>query len=153
MQNPGSLIRRAHQIANSIFFEECAAFETTPLQHAVLWRVTHHSGIDQTTLARSIALDRTTTAKVVHTLERRKLLARRTDAHDRRTKRLFATRAGRALAIAMNVAVQRARQRIVAPLAAAERQAFLRLLEKVVERNNEFSRVPFAWDVLTRLKD
>lgn len=153
MQNPGSLIRRAHQIATSIFFEECAAFETTPLQHAVLWRVTHHTGLDQTTLARSIALDRTTTAKVVHALERRKLIRRRTDAHDRRTKRLFATEEGRRLALAMNGAVERARERIVAPLAPQERRAFLKLLEKVVERNNEFSRVPFAWDALTRLKD
>lgn len=153
MDNPGSLIRRAHQIATSIFFEECAQYETTPLQHAVLWRVAHHAGLDQTTLARSIALDRTTTAKVVFALEKRGLVLRRTDERDRRTKRLFATQAGRDLAISMNRAVERARARIVAPLAASERKVFLALLRKVVERNNEFSRVPFAWDALTRLKD
>jgi DNA-binding MarR family transcriptional regulator len=153
MHNPGSLIRRAHQIATSIFYEECAVFETTPLQHAVLWRAVHHPGLDQTTLARSIALDRTTTAKVVFALEKRDLILRRTDEQDRRTKRLFATRAGQELALSMNRAVECARERIVAPLAPSERKMFLALLKKVVERNNELSRVPFAWDALSRLKD
>ncbi len=144
MNNPGSLIRRAHQIATSLFFEECAAFRTTPLQHAVLWRVAHFAGIDQTTLARSIALDRTTTAKVVRTLELRRLVRRRVDGSDRRAKRLYATKSGHALALAMAAAVERARLRIVAPLAARDRARFLALLARVVDGNNEASRVPMT---------
>ena len=65
MHNPATMIRRAQQICTAIFFAECGGEDVTPLQYGALWTLTLGSGIDQTTLGRAMAVDRTTTATVV----------------------------------------------------------------------------------------
>src|SRR5260221_8125886 len=62
---PGHLIRRCHQIAVALFFEECGAFEITPQQYAVLSVLADNDGVDQITLAGLAALNRTTAGEVV----------------------------------------------------------------------------------------
>ena len=61
---------------------------------------------------------------------------------DRRVWHLHATPDGRALVQDMRPAVQAAQRRILAPLPAAERPEFLRMLRQLVDVNNGLSRAP-----------
>ena len=70
---PGHAIRRLHQIAVGIFLQETQAHGITPVQYAALQVVHNQPGIDQRTLARTIAQDTSTTAGVVNRLELRGL--------------------------------------------------------------------------------
>jgi DNA-binding MarR family transcriptional regulator len=130
---PGHLIRRSQQIAVSLFMEECAAHDITPIQYAVLSVLAARPGIDQSTLAGLAALDRATIGDVVARLARRRLLSRLPDTRDRRSRVLTLTPQGKRLLATAETAVRRTQSRILAPLSAAERKTFLALLAKLVD--------------------
>lgn len=139
---PGHHIRRLHQIAVAIFLQETEAQGLTPVQYAALQGVASAPGIDQRTLARTIGLDTSTTGGVVDRLEARGLLLRSANPDDRRVRLLTLTDAGHALLREATPAMLRAQQRILAPLPAAERDEFMRMLRTVVVANNALSRAP-----------
>lgn len=143
-QKPGHLIRRAQQIAVAVFMEECAELDLTPVQYAALTAIGVQPGIDATRLSQLIALDRSTTGSVLERLEAKALVVREESREDRRIKLLRLSDAGRALQRKAEAPVQRAQQRIVAPLSAGERKTFMRLLAQLVESNNALSRAPAA---------
>lgn len=140
---PGHLIRRAQQIAVSIFLSECRDFPLTPIQYAILKVLSGESQVDQISLAYKVALDRSTLADVARRLEDNGLLTRMESPHDRRQKLLSLSEKGRSLLEAVEPAVRRTQERILAPLDEAERHVFLALLNKLVEVNNEVSRAPY----------
>jgi DNA-binding MarR family transcriptional regulator len=140
---PGHLIRRAQQIAVSIFAEECKEFGLTPVQYALLCAVRDNPGLDQITLASLVALDRSNTGDVIGRLEERRLLQREPGRVDRRTKTLHATPEAVSLIARMDEAVAESQRRILAPLSDAERQVFMELLTKLVHVNNPLSRAPW----------
>ena len=139
---PGHLIRRAQQIAVAIFMEECRHLDLTPVQYAALVAARDLPGIDATRLSEVIAYDRSTLGGVIERLEEKGWLERRAAPADRRTKQLHLTAAGGRLLESAEPHVRRAQERILEPLAAEERQAFMRLIGALVELNNEHSRVP-----------
>jgi DNA-binding MarR family transcriptional regulator len=139
---PGHLIRRVQQIAVALFMAETRNFDVTPLQYAALLGIRENAGCDQTTLANYVALDRSTIADVVERLESKGLIRRKPGAHDRRTKRLELTPAGRKLIVAASPAIGGVQDMILAPLKPAERALFMALLRRLVHLNNEHSRAP-----------
>ena len=139
---PGHLLRRCQQIAVGIFLDECRDFELTPLQFAALATLARHGPSDQASLGRRAALDRTTAAVVLRKLRQRGLVHRLVGGSDRRSKHFALSPAGEALLSAVTDAVERAQQRILAPLAPAERQVLLGLLERLADANNAQSRAP-----------
>lgn len=140
-QHPGHLLRRAQQIAVSIFYEEMGD-ELTPVQYAILAQLADHPGIDQVSLAGLAAIDTSTGATVCARLEEKGLLERRVIPHNRRQRALTITPAGARLLDAMVPGAQRLRERLLAPLSAQEQAQFMRLLGKLVDENNEQSRAP-----------
>lgn len=141
-QKPGHLIRRAQQIAVSIFFEECAGIDITPMQYAVLKLLAVESGLDQITLAHRAAIDRSTIGNLAERLEDKGWIARAVGQNDRRQKNLAITAEGRAVLRAVEPAVERAQARILAPLDPHQRTQFIALLALLVDENNEVSRAP-----------
>ena len=139
---PGHYIRRLHQIAVAIFLQETAAHGLTPVQYAALSQVGLTPGVDQRTLAGSIGLDTSTTAGVIDRLEARGLMQRKASPEDRRVRLLSLTHDGQSLLQAAQPDMLKAQQRILKPLPAAERDAFMRMLRKLVAANNELSRAP-----------
>ncbi len=141
-QQPGHMIRRLHQISVGIFLQEAGELGVTPVQYAALQVVNNQPGTDQRTLARTIALDASTTGGVVDRLEARGWLERRMSPEDRRARLLFITPAG-AQALADTVpAMLRTQEQILAPLTPRQRSEFMRLLQLLVTQNNELSRAP-----------
>ena len=129
---PGHLIRRAHQVAVAIFMEETADFEVTPVQFAILNALLEDPGEDQVTLARKVAFDAATFGSVITRLEARGWVQREPDAADRRRKLLWVTPEGAQVAQKMKRSVGRVQQRILQPLADAEREQLLVLLDRLV---------------------
>ena len=143
--NPGHLARRLHQIAVSIFVEMTRDSDMTPVQYSALVAASNHPGIDQRTLSRAIAYDRSTIGDVVARLEKKGLL-RRQEGRNGRTKAITITAAGRSVLDGMAAAVEGSQEALLAPLSEGERFIFLYLLRKLVDLNNELSRVPQSLD-------
>ncbi|MDJ0778768.1 MAG: MarR family transcriptional regulator [Gammaproteobacteria bacterium] len=143
---PGHLLRRCHQIAVAVFLEECARFDLTPLQYAVLQTLADSGPQDQVTLGGATALDRSTVTVVLRKLEQRYLLQRSQSEQDGRAKIVSLTKAGMALLREVRPAVDAAQRRIVAPLTVEEAARLLQLLDKLAQGNNDLSRAPARVD-------
>jgi MarR family transcriptional regulator, temperature-dependent positive regulator of motility len=138
---PGHLLRRAHQIAVSLFGQEVGP-EVTPREYAILRMVYEKPGIDQVGLARLIGVDTSSAALTAARLAQRGLLTRAVSEQDRRLLQLELTDAGRALLATTVDGVHRMRDRILSPLDAQEQALFMDLLRKLVLVHNEDSRAP-----------
>lgn len=139
---PGHHIRRLHQIAVAIFLQETEAHGLTPVQYAAMQAVANTPGLDQRTLASTVGFDTSTLGGVIDRLEARGLITRNASAHDRRVRLLSLTEAGNALLAVLVPDMQRAQERMLAPLPKTERAEFLRMLRILVAANNELSRAP-----------
>jgi MarR family transcriptional regulator, lower aerobic nicotinate degradation pathway regulator len=149
---PGYLFRRMQQIAVSIFIEECKAHDLTPVQYASLIAIHTHPGIDATRLSAVIAFDRSTLGNVIERLQTKALVERRPSGEDKRIKLLYLTRSGAALLREIMPSVNRAQARMLQPLKGADRKMLMALLTRLVDLNNEASRVPLrAEDALEHL--
>src|SRR5215472_1962086 len=149
---PGYLFRRMQQIAVAIFVEECRDFDLTPVQYAALVAIRTHPGIDATRLSAVIAFDRSTLGNVIERLETKGLIERKPAPQDKRVKLLYLTRAGATVLGEITPSVDRAQARMLQPLKAADRKALMTLLSRLVDLNNEASRVPLrAEDALEHL--
>lgn len=141
-QMPGHLIRRAQQIAVSIFLEECAPVDLTPVQYAALVAIRDNPGIDATRLSALVAFDRSTLGNVLERLEAKTLIRRIGSTADKRVKVLHLSPAGEDTLKQAEPLVLRAQERILAPLAPDDRATLMRMLAQLVELNNDASRVP-----------
>ena len=140
-RRPGFLIRRAQQIAVSLFLEESGALGVTTTQYGILVVLNHRPCTDQITLAKLLGLDRSTTGMVVDKLEHTGLVRRRV-AGDRRKRELVLTRAGERMLTQLGGPAQRAQSRVLSAFTPGEQETFLALLEKLVGAFNESTRVP-----------
>jgi DNA-binding MarR family transcriptional regulator len=143
-RKPGHLIRRLQQIAVALFMLEAERFDLTPIQYASLAAIRAVPDVDAARLSTLVALDRATLAKVLQRLEAKGWIVRAGSKADRRIKLLRVTPQGRAVLQVAEPAVRRCQRRILAPLAAPERDAFLRMLDRLVAANNAFSRAPMG---------
>lgn len=138
---PGHLIRRAHQITTAAFMDTTKAHNLTPVQYAALTVADSNPGIDQQSLANMVAFDRATIGDVIQRLEQRGLLER-ANGKDRRTKRVFITRAGERTLNAMDKLVMESQIRILQPLSDGEQIILMFLLSKLVNLHNDISPTP-----------
>jgi len=138
---PGHLIRRAQQIAVSMFHTAMGR-GVTPVQYCVLRILHDHPGIDQVTLARFCALDTSTAADLAVRLEERGLVRRMRPVKSRRFRLLHLTPAGDGLLRKLVPSAQLLERRLLRELDQQEQKIFMRLLKKFVHLNNEKSRAP-----------
>jgi DNA-binding MarR family transcriptional regulator len=138
---PGHLIRRAQQIAVSMFYSTMG-YRVTPVQYAVLRILHDNPGIDQITLARLCALDTSTAANLAVRLEERGFLKRTVPTKNRRFRLLQLTPKGAVLLKKLLPSGHLLNQRLLQELNKEEQKIFVRLLKKFVHLNNEESRAP-----------
>jgi DNA-binding MarR family transcriptional regulator len=141
-RRPGFMIRRAHQIAVSLFLEETGKLGITNRQYGILLVLKQRPGIDQITVAKLLGLDRSTTGMVLTALERDGLVGRAVDAKDRRKRTLTLTPAGERMLARLAEPARRAQARVLSAFTDREAEVFLRLLEKFARKFNDTSRVP-----------
>jgi MarR family transcriptional regulator, temperature-dependent positive regulator of motility len=129
LHEPGHLIRRAHQLAVSLFHDTHGR-QVTPVQYAILRALHAEPGIDQVTLAQRVALDTSTTADIAARLEGKGWILR--ELMPRRQRRLSLTAAGQAVLQDMLPRVTPMYNRLLGTLPLDEQAEFLRLLRKLV---------------------
>ena len=137
---PIGLARRLYQIALAVLADVHAGSDLRPLEFGVMTYVHHHPGIDQNTLAESMALDRTSISSMVYHLEQLGLLERTVNGVDRRARVLHLSAAGRALHHRQLPNSLAAEDRILAVLKPAERRALIDMLTRVIEANQSYVR-------------
>ncbi|WP_321847160.1 MULTISPECIES: MarR family transcriptional regulator [Paraburkholderia] len=142
-EEPGHLIRRAHQIAVAMFHEKLGR-EVTPVQYAVLRMLYESPGLDQVTLAQRVALDTSTTAEMAARMEAKGWILR--EVLPRRQRKLLLTPAGEKLLNKFRPAVQELRAGLFEGMGEEDSEDFIRLLRKFVHLNNEQSRAPLRVD-------
>lgn len=138
---PGHLIRRAQQIAVSMF-RSTMRNGVTPIQYCVLRVLQDHPGIDQVTLARLCALDTSTAADLAVRLEERGLVRRMMPMKSKRYRLLHLTSEGTEIVKRLIPSAYVLSRRLLRALNKDEQKIFLRLLKKFVHLNNQESRAP-----------
>lgn len=141
--NPTSLARRFYQICTAMIADSVAPAGLTPLQFAVLSYLNKENGepgIDQNGLAARLGVDRNNASLLVEQLNQMGLLNRRVREDDRRARLLELTPKGEHLHAKFRAANVEANNRILEPLAPAERKLLLDMLKRIVTRNAAFAR-------------
>jgi DNA-binding MarR family transcriptional regulator len=132
---PGYLVRRLHQIHSALWAEECKPFNITPVQYGLMTALLYYPNSDQASLGLEIGIDRTNVADVLGRLAERGLVQRTQGTRDRRTMLARLTPAGEALTKKMHASMQRAQERLLAPLPEGERAQFIAQLTILIDEN------------------
>lgn len=130
---PGFLIRRLHQIHTALFNEECGKGSVTPIMYSILSALAQTGPIDQTTLARQIAVDKTNMVDVLERMRKRGLIRRRTSSKDRRVRLTALTDEGRQVLDGIDERAERAHRRTIEDLTADEQRTLMALMTKIIE--------------------
>jgi MarR family transcriptional regulator, temperature-dependent positive regulator of motility len=135
---PGHLIRRLNQISTNVFQREMkmAAVDITQVQFAALQTVVELPGIDQATIAATIAYDRATIGGVIDRLEQKGLVSRVVSARDKRAREVRATSMGAQMLREVLPIVKALQGDILPGLTASEKKTFLMLAAKAVTQAN-----------------
>lgn len=143
LQRPGILIRRLHQKSEALFVEECRDQQLTPTQYGLLHVVRQCGPVDQITMARLIAVDRSTVALVVRLLVERGLISKSVDTADKRRRTLVITPEGLDLFQAAASSAARVMNALLASLPDDDRKWLMSTLDKLINRHEaRFSTVP-----------
>jgi DNA-binding MarR family transcriptional regulator len=137
---PAHLARRFHQICLGVTAEILMDEDLTPLLWGVMAAVLEQPGSGQRQLANSMGIDAVNFGQMIDSLERQGLIKRQIDPNDRRARQLYVTRRGTDLRRRLRPALLAAQERLLAPLAKAERIALLDMLVRVIEANDAYAR-------------
>ena len=140
---PGFLLRRAHQISVAVFEDECRGLGLTPSQFGLLTVLHASPGLDQSSLARALGLDKVTVLRVLRGLESRGLVTRAPALASRRKRAIALSAEGQALLAQAQAPTDRAYQRLMAPLAPAQQAQLLSLLRDLTAGLESDARAAF----------
>ena len=140
--HPGFLIRRSHQIYNAIWERIMAPLDLSPQQFALLYTAYFHDGIDVTGLAWSIGIDKTSAGRLVMQLCRKRYLKAVDGRKDKRQKEIFLTAKGKKTVISAWPKTEELSDRLLDCFTTTQAEQFVKLLEKFVSSNNDYSRAP-----------
>jgi DNA-binding MarR family transcriptional regulator len=141
-RSAGHLIRRAHQLHDTVFGEVVARFDITSPQYAALLAIAEFPGLEQGALSELIAYDRSTIGGLIDRLEGKDLVRRTIGARDRRTRLLSLTPAGATMLRKLRQQTPLVQQRLLSPLSPSERELFLEMLGRVVNISRSLERLP-----------
>ncbi|MCB2099490.1 MAG: winged helix-turn-helix transcriptional regulator [Rhodobacterales bacterium] len=128
---PGFLLRLAHQRASAVFQEVLEGRNLTPTQFAALVKLGDTGGASQNHLGRLTGMDRATIQGVIRRLTDRGLIDNAADPNDRRRRHLMLSTAGRDLVENLLCEGQTVSKRILDPLKPFERKQLIRLLRRL----------------------
>jgi len=141
---PGFLLRRAHQISAAVFEDECRSVGLTPAQFGVMSVLQAKPGLDQSSLARALGFDKVTVLRVLRGLEARGLIIRTPAAISRRSLAIALSDTGQVLLLQAQEPVERAYQRLMAPLNNEQRVLLMTLLQTLTAGLESDARAAFV---------
>jgi DNA-binding MarR family transcriptional regulator len=128
----GYQLRRAQLAVFDDFIRSFAEHNIRPSQYGALTAIERNPGSSQAAIAQSLGIKRSNFVKLIDEFERRKLVARRQVAGDRRANALYLTKGGQA-AIEQLHAIRIAHEARIGALVGApeERKLFLEQLSRL----------------------
>ena len=128
----GYQLRRAQLAVFDDFIRSFAEHNIRPSQYGALTAIERNPGSSQAAIAQSLGIKRSNFVKLIDEFERRKLVARRQVAGDRRANALYLTKGGQA-AIEQLHAIRVAHEARIGTLVGApeERKLFLEQLSRL----------------------
>jgi len=120
--------------------EALSGEEVVQLEYGSLVCLEIEPGIDQRRLAEAMGIDPSNTSLIVDRLHSKGLIERRIKGADRRARELYLTPKGKKLWRRLRPKTSAANERVLAPLAPAERELLLNLLIRVIEENRAHAR-------------
>jgi len=127
----GYQLRRAQSAVFAEFMQTVAGDQITPGQFGVLILIQENSGLNQSTLAKALGIERSTMVGVIDGLETRGLVERRKSKADKRAHALFLTAHGKKLLRSVEHKIKIHESRIANDLDAEERQTLMKLLRRI----------------------
>lgn len=140
---PGHLLRRAHQIALGVYADQ-VGHDVSPREYAILKMIHETPGIDQVSLSGLIGVDTSSTALSAAKLADRGWIQRSASTVDKRQLALTLTRKGETWLDKTAQGVKAMKDQLLSSLDPNEQLLFLELLKKFVHINNFESRAPFV---------
>jgi MarR family transcriptional regulator, temperature-dependent positive regulator of motility len=137
---PAHLARRFHQVCLGITAEVTGRAGLTPVEWSVITALDDTPDIDQGSLAARLGVDTASAHHLTHRLADAGYIERRIAAQDRRARVLRLTTRGKALRTELRSAARASQERILSPLAPAERRRFIDMLTRLVERHEAYAR-------------
>ena len=141
--SPGYLIRRAQQVHVSLW-QKHVKQNLTSVQYGVLLVLGQWHGIDQSSVAELMSLDKNTAADVLRRLRDRAIVARERDPADGRRWLAELTDEGMSMLLQAGPAVLEVQDRMVDPLSTDEAETLLHLLRAMVYRSDPADVAPGA---------
>jgi DNA-binding MarR family transcriptional regulator len=135
-----ALARRFQLICATMIAEALAGEDVVQLEYGTLLCLEIEPGIDQRRLAEAMGIDPSNASLIVDRLHSKELIERRVNGDDRRARELYLTPKGKALWRRLRPKTSVANERVLAPLAPAQRELFLDLLIRLIEGNRAYSR-------------
>ena len=139
-RTPAALARRFAQICLAVVAESLAGEDVTPLQYAALAHLNDEPDIDQNGLAARLGVEQSHGSLLVEQLVVAGLVERRVNGEDRRARMLRLTARGAKLYQRLLPGARSRQDRMLAPLAPAEREIFLDQLVRIVLANEIYAR-------------
>lgn len=127
------LLHRAGQCADELFSISVGAADLTPRQFAVLKAIADSEEPSQTVLVEKTGIDRSTMADIMRRLLSKGLVQRRRTRKDARMYAVRLTDKGQSALKQAEPAARTTDERILGSLPAAQRDAFLKALSRIVE--------------------
>lgn len=127
------LLGRAAARAQALGKRDLEPLGISPREYSVLEVLAERSPLSQTRIGAILGLDRTTTLKLGAALERKGLVVRERDAHDRRAYAIGLTAAGERVRERSFTLLLDCEQRLLTPLAGVQRNELTDLLSRIVE--------------------
>jgi DNA-binding MarR family transcriptional regulator len=127
----GYQLRRAQSSVFDDFMKSMKDSQITPGQFGVLILIDENSGLNQSTLAKALGIERSTMVGVIDGLEKRDLVERQKSPIDKRAHALTLTTKGRSLLATVKPNVEKHEQRIVGDLSDAEVKTLMSLLKRL----------------------
>ena len=134
-KRPGFLIRLLHQRHTAIFNSECRIDGLTPMMFSILSVLTQHDKIEQTKLAKLVAIDKTNIVDVLKRLSKMGYVSRERCDADKRKRYTSISEKGHALVERMDHKVLLSHKKTLLPLSEEEKLSFISLLEKLLAKD------------------
>lgn len=135
MERPGFLVRRLHQQSVAMFLKQFGDVDLTPTRFGLLFAIAANGPIDQITLGRLLAIDRSTVAMVTRQLGVLGLIEKAVDANDRRRRTLRITEAGRQVLATTQDRAHDVAEELLSPLSDDDRAWLLSTMDKLIARH------------------
>ncbi|MDX2157584.1 MAG: MarR family transcriptional regulator [Hyphomicrobiaceae bacterium] len=136
---PMPMARRFMQITSAIWAEACAGDSMSNLEFGTVGALQREPHLDQISLAARIGVDRTNIGLIIDGLEKRGFVERSVNPNDRRARLIRVTPEGVAAHARQAPRTALVREKVFAPLTAAEREVFYDLLERIIAANEQYS--------------